>query len=177
MAVLNGAVTHRTQATGLEQYKVAQVAETIIYSGALVGLEADLATSADADEGRIKPWADDANLTFIGIAVITDYDEANEDFRVTNSSSVVGEVFCPVDVSGRIIEAVSATETLTEANVGDHVYCETDNIADFKVDDGLAANKNPIGRIIRVRAADSADIRLFNPEIANLKRGDTEGYT
>tara|TARA_R100000963_G_C4583939_1_gene63791 strand:- start:23 stop:547 length:525 start_codon:yes stop_codon:yes gene_type:complete len=157
-----------TRNRGLESY-VADSGKSI-YAGALVGL------GLAADTGYLIPWVDAGTTSgtnaFLGVAVITEYDTDKdvEDFVVVGD----GTLEVPVNTEGFIIDKLdlSAGSTITIANVGEVLYCQTDNIADIQLARIGAANKSdPIGTLVHFRAGEICDVRLFTPNEAVQFRG------
>jgi len=153
-----------TRNRGLESY-VAKTGESV-FAGALVGLNA----------GYLIPWVDAGTTSgtnaFLGVAVITEYDTDKdvEDFVVVGD----GTLAVPVNTEGFIIDKLdlSVESTITIANVGNVVYCQTDNIADIQLAlIGASSKSDPVGTIVHFSTGEIVDIRLFTPNEAVQFRG------
>jgi len=168
MAVLSTAyVIGDTRNRGLESY-VAKSGDNI-YAGSLVGL------GIAADTGYLIPWADAGSTSgtnaFLGVAVITEYDTDSdvEDFVVVGD----GTLEVPVNTEGFIIDKLDlSSSTITIANVGNVLYCQTDNIADIQLAlIGGSSKSDPVGTLVHFRAGEICDVRLYTPNEAVQFRG------
>lgn len=164
MAALTTAyVIGDTRNRGLESY-VAKSGEKI-FAGSLVGLNA----------GYLIPWADAGTTSgtnaLLGVAVITEYDTDSdvEDFVVVGD----GTLAVPVNTEGLIVDKLDlSSSTITIANVGNVVYCQTDNIADIQLAlIGSASKSDPVGTIVHFFTGEICDVRLFTPNEAVQFRG------
>ena len=170
MAALTTAyVIGDTRNRGLESY-VAVSGDTI-YAGSLVGT----GTAAGSNDGYLKPWADAGStsglIAFLGVAIITEYDTDSD----VDNFAVVGDGTkeVPVNTEGIIIDKLDmSSDTITIANVGMPVFCDTDNIADIS-ETKAGSNSDPVGTLIYFRTGEICDIRLFTPTEARLMR-DTD---
>lgn len=113
----------------------------------------DQLVGMDDSTGLVKAWEDEAGLDFVGLC----QRQATGDTTVTDEDAVVH-----VDESGRILKRVDVTGVSAQSNVGDDVYCATDNIADLKV--AANTNNSAIGRIVKRHGGTTCDVRLKTPE-------------
>lgn len=129
------------------------IADTItLYVGALVGLEG----------GYLNHWADGANDVFMG--VVLGGDDRGKDGILLGETSDVPPPEARVNTEGVVLmhlDSVAAQTTLSEANLGDLVYCGTSNTDDMTL---VSSGRNhPIGWIVRFRSATDVDVQLFTP--------------
>lgn len=140
MAAITSSVTHETSPrAGRASYVVSN--GVTIPAGALVALGAG---------GYLTNLTDTLGYEFVGIALET----------VTGNTSVSPAVECRVNIEGLTLKGV-AVASLTQANVGDLVYCESNNVADMDLT--ASTNLDAVGYVSRFISAGLGDVTLFTP--------------
>ena len=117
---------------------------------------------AQSESGYVNHWADGATDVWGGLLVGGD-DRANDGVLLGETSDTppprarFQSGFIMVGMSG-----VAGQTTLTQANVGNLVYCPTSDPADMTTVG--SGNTNPIGRIDAFRSTTDIDVYIFTPE-------------
>ena len=125
-----------------------------VYGGSLIGLDAD---------GYAVKWSN-AALQFLGMALEP----------ATGNTSATPKTEVRVNTSGFTIKG-AAVASVAQTNVGDYVYCSTDNAADLVLTPTLTAP--PVGKVVRYVTTNTADVELFASSVgATSTKGITYLY-
>ncbi len=143
-------------------------AGTVIYDGALVGIEIGGST-----DGRAQIWADATTATtimFLGIARVTDqigtpYGSTDGTDSVTGTTA--GDIEVRVDISGVALKGIAVLNTTALTHVGNLVYATDDNTFDVTAPGG----STPIGWVIRWIVSTTCDVQLFSAGEARAFEG------
>lgn len=124
-----------------------------IYNQSLVGLDAN---------GLVVPW-DDTAITQRFLGVFNAFEPALYGGAVVTAgnTSATPKIRGSIDVSGRELHGVDVVGVTAQANVGEPVYCTSDNVTDLTLTPG--AFTKPIGRLIDFRSTSDMDVELFTP--------------
>lgn len=140
MATLTSGVTHETSPrAGRASYVVAD--GVTIPAGCFVAIGAG---------GYLNHLADTSGYEFIGLALET----------VTGDVSASPPVECRVNIEGVTLKGATVA-SVAQANVGDLVYCESNNPADMDL--SASANIDAVGYVSRYISSGVADVTLFTP--------------
>lgn len=155
MADVTVHVVHQTQArSGRESHPVADTVE--VFRGALVGLQA----------GFVNHWADGANDAFLGIVIGGDSTAVTANpGQIIGDTSETPDPEAHINTEGVILQHLTSvldtTAAITQANVGDHVYCGTSNVDDMELN--TTGNTSPIGVLVRFVSTTDMDVKLLTP--------------
>ena len=140
MAALSADTTLTSRERGRSRYKIDDAGAVTIFAGGLVGLV--------AATGLITPWNNVATTQFLGLAL--------EGAVSTSGASPQTEVRVAED--GAIVTGAAVTSAV-QANVGDEVFCTTDNTQAM----ALTATSKAVGTLVAFRTASDCDVRLYTP--------------
>lgn len=110
------------------------------------------------DGGYAQGYGDTGGERFAGLL--------KDGFSRTRDGVVVGEVSDTpppeafIDISGATITGLAVGGSPTQANVGDAVYCATDNPADITL--SAVGRTRPIGYLSRFNSATDQEVTLFS---------------
>ncbi len=123
----------------------------VVYGGSLIGLDAN---------GYAVKWSN-AALQFLGLAL--------EPATGATSGTPPAEV--RVNTSGTTLKGVTVT-SVAQTNVGDYVYCSTDNAADFVLTPTSTAPA--VGKVVRYVTTNTADVELFAASVGTTSTAGVE---
>ena len=110
----------------------------VVYGGSLIGIDAD---------GFAVKWSN-AALSFAGVALA----------GATGNTSASPKVEVRVNTSGTTLRNATVA-SVAQTNLGDLVYCSTDNPADLVLTPTSAAP--PVGKVVRYVSSGVADVEVF----------------
>lgn len=139
-------------------YKVAN--GQTIYLGGIVGLATVSYVPLTAARGYAIPYANVANIEYLGVAIGSPFSLSTSNTIVGNTSPGSGQVVPEVSVETGELILIGVTVTGVSAitDIGRAVYLSTDNPNDLTV----TSNNTPyVGEVERWISSTTCDVRLF----------------